>query len=116
MLEVSSDANDDYLTYLRSHKISPAIENTTPDLSAIIKDVRKILDLFDEELAELNSPREFFTQDYYLGPSYLVEGGVTHKKKPQDDVDMTPLLAQPPSQYLPQVDAPYAPGSPPSGS
>ena len=43
-------ANDDDLDYLRSRKNSPAIENTTLDLLAIIEDAVNILEAFGEGL------------------------------------------------------------------
>ena len=43
-------ANDDDLAYLRSRKNSPAIENTTLDLLAIIEDAGNILEAFGEGL------------------------------------------------------------------
>ena len=52
----SSIANNDNSTYLESRKNSTTIENTTPDLLAIIEETGNILEVFSEGLGDLNTP------------------------------------------------------------
>ena len=59
----SFGANNDNLTYLGLRKHLPAIDNTTPDLSDIIKDARNILEVFEKVLANINALRDIFDQD-----------------------------------------------------
>ena len=60
MLAGGSCANDKESTYIESRKNSPAIQNTTPDLFAIIEDAGNILEVFDKGFAELNYPMTLF--------------------------------------------------------
>ena len=46
----SYGANDDNSNYLESRENFPAIENITPDLSAIIEETGNILEVFSEGL------------------------------------------------------------------
>ena len=75
--EGSFGANYDNLTYLKLRKNSTAIENTTPDLSVIIKEIGNILKIFEIVLDELNSPRVIFTQFNKIYPTELMEGEAT---------------------------------------
>ena len=93
-----------------------ATEINTPYLSAIVKDDRNIIDVFDKGLAGFSGTRALFTQDDELDPTDIVEGEATQNKKNLDNGEIMPLLAQPPSQYSSPVDAPDAPDSPPSGA
>ena len=96
-LEISFGANDEDSTYLGPRENPPAIENTTPNLSAIIKDVGNILKVFDKGISKLNAPRALFTQDNELVPTELVEGEATQTKATLANGEMTTLLTQHPS-------------------
>ena len=69
----SSGRNEDNSTYLKLCENLPAIENTTPDLSAIIEETGNVLEVFSEVLDKLNIPRVIFTQDDQLNPKELME-------------------------------------------
>ena len=85
---------------------SPAIENTTLDLSAIIEETGKILEVFSEVLEELNTLRVIFTQVDELEPTDLVEEEATQSEIPLDNRGTPPLLNQSPYKSSPPVDAP----------
>ena len=91
-----------------------ATQNTTPDISAIIEDAGNRIGKFDKGISKINSTRKLFTHDHKLKYVYLVVGKQP-TESPLDNGEMLPLLAQPPYQYPPLVDAPDAPESPPPG-
>ena len=83
MSEDSSGVNDDESTYLESIKKSPAIENTTLYLMAIIEETGNILKVFSEGLEHPNAPMVLFNQDDELGPMEIVAEEETQKKTPR---------------------------------
>ena len=77
-------ANNNNLTYIGSQENLLATEINTPDLSAIVKDDRNIIDVFDKGLAGFSGTRALFTQDDELDPTDIVEGGSNpEQKKPR---------------------------------
>ena len=61
--------NNNKLTNVGSRKKSPANENTTPDILAIIEDTGNILEVFGKGLNDINAPRVILTQDNELDPT-----------------------------------------------
>ena len=52
-----------------------AIQDITLNLSTIIKEFGKILEVFNERLADINSPRTLFAKDHKLNPTELAGRG-----------------------------------------
>ena len=59
----SFGTNDNESTYLELRKNLATIENTTPDLLAIIEETGYILEVFGNRLDRINAPRVLFNQD-----------------------------------------------------
>ena len=74
-------ANNNNLTYIGSQENLLATEINTPYLSAIVKDDRNIIDVFDKGLTGFSGTRALFTQDDELDPTDIVEGEATQNKK-----------------------------------
>ena len=60
MSAVSFGTNGDDSNYLESNTNSPATENSTPDLLALIEETGNIHNVFREDLEDLNTPRVLF--------------------------------------------------------
>ena len=84
--------------------LPPTIENTTPDISVIIKETGNTLGVFGKGIEYLNAPKVLFTQDDDLDPMELVKGEATQTKTPLDNGGMTPLPTQSPYKYPPLVE------------
>ena len=85
----SSGKNNDDLTYLGSRENLPTIENTPPDLSAIIVDGRHILKVFGIGIAELNDPRVIFNQEDNPNSKNIVKEEATQTETSLANVEMS---------------------------
>ena len=111
----SSGTKTNDSTYLESHKNSPAIVNTTPYISAIVKETGSILEVFREVLEDLNTPRVIFNQEDDLEPTDIVEEEATQTETPLYNGGTPPLPNQPSYQSSLLIDSPDALDSTPPG-
>ena len=108
-LASGSGANNNESTYDWSRKNMPVIQNTTPDLLAIIKDAQNIIEVYDKGINEITFSRALFIWEDKLDPEEIMRGGETQTETPLDNREMLPILTQPTSRFSLPVDASDSP-------